>query len=215
MRAAVVLQLVLTLAVTVAAQSGGPAAKDSTTTAGAPARVYGSWLEGRPGYYPPSDPESMAVVTGRRAAKPIDLPLTGGRDSLSSLARAVLSALAAARPDSLAALCVTRAEFEHILWLDFPESRPVTGLTAEDAWRPLAMRLSGGIAGAMSELGGRQLRLERVEATLGVKEYVNFRLHRGIVITARDETTGERVETRFLRTVVERKGRYKIYSTDD
>ena len=56
---------------------------------------------------------------------------------------------------------------------------------------------------------------ERVEATLGAKEYVNFRLHRGVVITAKDETTGERVEIRFLRTVAERKGRYKIYSTED
>ncbi len=192
-----------------AATTPAPAARDSAQT-----RVYGSWLEGRPGYYPPSDPESMSVVTGRRESKLVALEFAGGSDSLAGLGRAVVFALAENRADALAALCVSRREFEEILWNDFPESRPVTGLTALDGWRPLSMRLSSGIAGALSEYGAAQLTFERVTATLGVKEYRNFRLHRGIVIAARD-SSGVPVELRFVRAVAERKGRYKIYSTDD
>jgi hypothetical protein len=180
----------------------------------APQRVYSTWLEGRPGYFPPSDPESMSVVTGVRQSKLVDLPFTGGRASLAGVARAVVQGLAAGRADSLGKLCITRREFEEILWLDFPSSRPVTGLTADDAWGPLAVRLTSGIAGALSEFGNAELEYVGVEETLGVKEFRNFRLHRGIVITVRDEA-GETRALRFVRTIAERKGRFKIYSTDD
>ena len=209
--------LALTLATVSAVALSAPV--ESTKSAdpapsSAPPRVYDSWLEGRPGYYPPSDPESLSVITGRRESKLVDLPFAGGRDSLAGLGRAVLAALASQRADSLAALCISRREFEQILWLDFPESRPVTGLTAMDGWRPLSMRLSSGIAGALSEYGGAPLAYESVTVASGVKEYQNFRLHRGIVIAARD-TTGAPVEVRFVRSIAEREGRFKIYSTDD
>lgn len=193
-----------------ASGAGALASNDAEKT---PVRVYDSALSNRPGWYPPADPESMSVLTGRRDAPAVSMRFSGGRRSLESLARAVLNGFERASLDSLSVLCLRRQEFETILWPEFPQSRPVTGLTAVDGWRTLGNRLAAGTRGALSEHGGQRLKLVRVE-TSGVTPFRNFKLHRGVVIVAED-TTGTRQRLDFIRSVAERKGVYKIYSTLD
>jgi hypothetical protein len=192
----------------------------SATSADAGAGGADSAARGRPrinleGWYPPADPESSSVRLGRRTNAPlVSLPLTGGQSSLPSLGRAILAALSASAPKELLALCVTREEFETILWPEFPQSRPVTGILPIDAWRVLHNRLHSGCLGGVSDHGGRDGTLVRIEARAGVMEFRNFRLHRGVTIIARDSTGAEQA-LGFVRTVVERKGVFKIYSTSD
>ncbi len=168
----------------------------------------------RPGWYPPSDPESLSLVTGRRDAAPVSMRFSGGGRSVDDLARAVLRALASGNADSLLSLCVTRKEFEVILWPEFPESRPVTGLTATDGWRTLGNRLVSGSRGAASDFGGQRYELVGARALAGVTPYRNFKLHRGFVIDAKD-STGVVRRFDFIRSVAEREGVFKIYSTRD
>jgi len=168
----------------------------------------------RQGWYPPADAESASVRIGRREAPLVAMSFRGGERSLAALGRAVVSGVSNNAPDSLLALCVTKEEFEGILWPEFPQSRPATGLTAMDGWRVLSNRLVSGTRGAAADWGGRPWTFVRAEATAGVTEFRNFRLHRGIVLEVRDAAgTAQRLD--FVRTVVERKGVFKLYSLRD
>ena len=165
------------------------------------------------GWYPPADPESASVRRGRRRAPAVALPLAGGRGSLEELARAALAAVSADAPESLLALCVTKEEFEVVMWPEFPQSRPATGLLPMDGWRTLSNRLTSGSFGAASDGSGHAWTLVRVERG-PVMEFRNFGLHRGLGLVARDET-GQETRMDFLRTAVERRGVFKIYSMRD
>jgi hypothetical protein len=168
-----------------------------------------------PGYIPLADPESTAVVLGRRTGAPaVSARFTGGCRSLEELGRAVLWALHHADADSLRRLCVDRREFSEILWPEFPESRPATGLTADDAWGVLDNRFSGGVRGAVDVYGGRPLVFRRIEVYHGIKTYRNFRVLNGLRIVATNED-GKEEQLFFVRAAAERKGRFKIESTTD
>lgn len=170
-------------------------------------------LEQSPGYRPPADPESLSVVTGRRKARAVDLPLVGGAKSLEDLARMLLGGLEARDERALHARRLTRVEFEVICWPEFPESRPITRITAADAWGLSDPTSAKGASRAISTHGGRPLALVRVRAA-SRERFRNFTLHRGFVIEAREES-GEIVALPFAPSVVERKGRYKVLMYKD
>ncbi len=168
-----------------------------------------------PGWYPPADPESLSDRIGRRLNAPaVRARFTGGCRSLDELGRAVLWALHHSDSDSLRRLCVTREEFSGILWREFPQSRPATGLTAGDAWGALERRFVAGVNGAVVEHGGRPLQFRRIERTDSTRHYRNFRLHNGVIIVAVNER-GEEERLRLVRAAAERRGRFKIQSTTD
>jgi hypothetical protein len=195
--------LVLLTALIAWAFAPGPA-RGSTAPAGRPR----SPLERSPGYVPPADPESLSVITGRRNAPRVALELTGGAASLADLARLLLADLQAKDERAMHALRVTRHEFEVICWPEFPESRPITRITADDAWE---LALPTSLAGAGRTIGlhgGRGLSLVRVTAGRA-ERYRNFSLHRDVVITARDAQAGDSLSLRFVPSVVERHGRFK------
>ena len=168
-----------------------------------------------PGYYPPADPESMSVVVGRRMnAPPVSKRFQGGVKSLDDMGRAVCRAIHHRNADSLFALCIREDEFRDILWREFPQSRPATGLTWEDGWQFLFARLNGGCRSAVSDLGGNDLQFLRFERADTTARYRNFKLHNGLILVARGES-GEIERFTWLRSVAERKGLYKIYSLKD
>jgi hypothetical protein len=176
-----------------------------------------SALEGTPGYTPPSDPDSMAVIRGRRPAPAVRMKLTGGVGSLDSLATAILQSIDDRDRARLEALCVTRREFETILWPEFPQSRPITGVTAGDGWYFAVRQNLGGVSRTLSEHddgGPGGWTLVKVECHGPLEHYRNFTLHRGLTIVARDKGGNVR---RFdlLRTAVERQGVFKIYALRD
>jgi hypothetical protein len=167
-----------------------------------------------PGYRPPSDPDSAAERLGRRTDAPyVRMPFTGGSKSLKALGEAVLGAFHAESADSMLRLTVTADEFRDILWPEFPQSRPATGLRWDDAWPVLHGRLNGGSIASIREFGGHHYTLLRVETT-AVVPYKNFKLHNGITIVARDDE-GREVRYAAVRSVAERRGRFKLYSMFD
>lgn len=190
------------------APAGAPEAHTGAQEASLPSRPR-SPLERSPGYYPPDDPESLSVVTGRRDAPLVDLELTGAAPSMDQLARMILAALNQRDEPALHALRVNREEFEVILWREFPESRPVTNITAEDAWQASSANSMAGTSRGVGQYGARNLEFLRVESTPPTT-YKNFSLHRGVQILARDPATGREERVHFAPTFVERHGRYKV-----
>ena len=172
-------------------------------------------IKDSPGYKPLTDRDSLTEVLGRRPdAKRVKLPFGGGTRSLDDMGRAVCRALHEGSPDSLKALCISMDEFRFVLWPEFPQSRPATGLHWQDAWPVLYGRLNGGSVGATREFEGHVYQFERIERTAETKEYRNFKLHNGITIVAKDDE-GQTHRITFIRSIAERKGRFKIYSMRD
>ncbi|NOT34794.1 MAG: hypothetical protein HOP12_11570 [Candidatus Eisenbacteria bacterium] len=175
-------------------------------------RVYS--VRDSPGWYPNVDPESMSVVLGRRpGASLVRLRFVGGAPSLDALGRAVCRALHRSNRDSLRALCVSEQEFREILWREFPESRPATGLQWDDAWRVLNVRLAAGTSEAVRDFGGHFYEFVRFEVD-STMTYRNFKLHSRLTLVARDDE-GRTQRMTWLRAIAERKGSFKIYSTVD
>jgi hypothetical protein len=185
----------------------------------AAAMACAAGLSASPRVYPPGlaivDPESTSVLLGRRVNAPlVRRPFTGGAPSLSGLGRQVARIFERApQLDSLMAISVDEAEFREILWPEFPQSRPATGLTWEDAWRVLDARLLNGNNSALVGYAGRPCEFVRIEVD-SVTAYKNFKLHNGVTLVTRN-AQGELERQGWIRSIAERKGRFKIYSVRD
>jgi hypothetical protein len=200
------------LAAAVQPLTAAPAWSGSTPDSTPRRRVYS--VKDSPGYVPLVDPESSSVRIGRRLNAPlVSRPFKGGAGSLQGLALAICGSLHRVDRDSLLELCVTEGEFHDILWREFPQSRPATGIQWDDAWKILYARLHAGCLHALRDQGGHVYQVRRVAAD-SVAHYRNFTLYSGIMIEVKDDL-GQVQTWRWLRGVAARKGRFKIYSTDD
>jgi hypothetical protein len=148
------------------------------------------------------------VRLGRREAPLVPDLFQGGASSLREFATELLAGLNAGNEPALHRLRVTREEFERILWREFPESRPITNITADDAWSMSEARSVSGASRAMGSQGGRHLVLQRVEVER-VQEFTNFVLYRGVTIVAAEAGNGAIHRVRLAPSVAERKGRFK------
>jgi len=187
------------------AAQGAPEAPSQAAVASRPR----SPLERSPGYYPPPDPESLSVARGKRDAKPVDMEISGGATSEKGLVHMLLVGLRAKDAQALQVLRVTRHEFATIFWPEFPQSRPVTNITADDAWEFQIAQNGSGVNRAIGNVGGRELELVQVEHDAFV-EYTNFKMCSNVRITVRDVVTGEVSVLRFAPSFVERHGRWKV-----
>ncbi len=171
-------------------------------------------LKNHPDYGRPHDPESLSVVIGRRTNAPlVSMRFTGGAKSLDDLGRRICSAIQHDAMDSLMSLCVTEREFRVILWREFPQSRPATGLQWSDAWTILAPRLHAGCSHAIRDYGGHAYTFMNFDAD-SVAQYKNFKLYSQLRMEVRDERN-EIEHWSWLKAIAERKGSFKIYSTED
>lgn len=203
--------LLLVLGVVLAASPGA----QGTTLADSTATPHRYSVKDSPGYHPLVDPESMSVVLGRRPNAPlVSMKFTGGVKSMNQMGVAVCRMLHHRAADSLRVLCVNSQEFRYILWPEFPESRPATGIEWVDAWRVLWARLQGGCAQATGNYGGEYVEFLRWEQRDTTAVYKNFKLHNGLVLVAKDGE-GQIQRYNWLRSVAERKGVFKIYSMRD
>jgi hypothetical protein len=181
----------------------------ATAEPAAPTVYASSRFAGRPGYYPPADPESLSVVTGRRDAPAVDLELSGGASSMENLGRALLAGLLAKDQAALDAVRVTKHEFRVICWPEFPESRRVTNITLDDAWMMAAAKNHAASSRALGNYGGRDLELVDVEVPAPFA-YRNFQRYSGVVLVARDRSNGDLLRLPFAGSVIERHGQFKV-----
>jgi hypothetical protein len=201
--------LVIALAGAAAVSRSADAPRDTA----APIKHGSVTLE--PGYHGIVDPESASVRIGRRTNAPlVTKRFVGGAPTLDELGRRVCRALDYGVPDSLLKLCVREDEFTDIMWREFPQSRPATGIQAGDAWMFLWARLHGGSVQAVNEYGGHRYEFIRFDRYDTTAVYKNFKLYNGLVLVVRDDQ-GQVQQWRWLRSAVARKGSFKVYSTRD
>ena len=187
----------------------------ATLAAGAQSYTVNPALRNAPGYQPLVDPESTSVRLGRRENAPlVSMRFSDGARSMEHLGQMLVHAIHHTSPDSLNRLCIRYEEFRDILWREFPQSRPVTGLHADDAWVLLDGRLSGGVSKILDERGGEYLAFVRWDRADTLAEYRNFRLHQGLSLVVRDGE-GREIALPHVRAVAERKGQFKLYSLRD
>lgn len=192
-----------------------PAAETAAADSDRDKPVHVGSIKELPGYVPLVDPESSAVVIGRRVNAPlVKKPFRGGAKSMKELGQTICKVLEdTPKLDSLMLLTISEDEFNEILWPEFPQSRPATGLTAKDGWRVLYPRLLNGCNSALIDHAGGYWEFLCLEVD-SVATYRNFTLHSGVTMVVRD-AAGVETRMNWLRAIAERKGRYKIYSTTD
>ena len=207
--------LVLLALVTTVALAGMSARARGEAPPGAAPAHRGVSVRDSPGWKPLVDPESMSVVVGRRLNAPaVSMNFTNGARSMDDLGRRICRALQVQKRDSLLKLCVTDVEFKTVLWREFPQSRPVTGVQWDDAWKILFARMNAGCGHAVRDHGGHWYQFVRFESRDTVQVFRNFRMHSGLTLVAKDDQ-GQVQRMKWLRGVVERRGSFKIYSTED
>jgi hypothetical protein len=172
-----------------------------------------SVMDGRPGYHRVL-PESLGIVNGKRIAPQISARFEGGERSLEALAKELLNASEAGNFHWFTDLHITRDEFFTIVWPELPQSNPRSNITPDLAWRMHYNESLTAARTAMTDLGGRSLRLRHIEVSLGQDAYRNFTVYRGVRLVVADERGSERSLT-FLHTAIEREGRFKVYIFKD
>lgn len=161
------------------------------------------------------DPERESVERGRREAKPIDSEFEIASNSIEELVGQILAALRSDDRHVMKALQITEPEFTSILWPEFPESRPGPGVPPGEAFFFLDRACNSGISTGMSGWGGQDLKAVRVRFDVGVQRFTNFNLYEGFRIFAVPAAGGPETELGFVRTIVERNGRWKVYGFKD
>lgn len=167
-----------------------------------------------PGYSPPDDPESDAVERGFRLAGPNDTPLTKGAESAEWLARDLLHALSHNQREILLERRITFDEFAGILWPEMPQSRPVTNISAADAWFFHVRAAVAAMDAALAQWGGRLLTFTRLSFERGLVRYPNYNLYHGVNIHALG-ADGEEVVLSFASAFVEKDGVWKVFIYKD
>jgi hypothetical protein len=178
-------------------------------------KIKPSELVGRSGYDPPEDPERDSVERGRRVANDINIELTDGFLSLEALVGEALIGAKTKDVNVLQHLRISFDEFKQICWPEFPASRPGPEVPVTDPWLFLDHSCNAGIGKGIHEIAGRDLVATGARFDPGVKRYRNFNLYDGLIVTACPREGGSPVEIKFLGTVIERNGRYKIYCYKD
>jgi len=204
--------LVLVVAATVAAApAGGPTTTAAPDTVSHP-HVYS--VKDSPGYTPPVDPEASSELIGRRVSAPlVTKRFTGGARSLNDFGRTVARLLQYDRRDSLERLCVRSDEFRDILWREFPQSRPATGIQWADAWFFLYTRNHKGCGLAMNDWGGQNYQFIGVTCD-STMQYKNFKMYSKLKIIV-GNANADTVKWEWVKAIVERKQRVKILALRD
>jgi len=176
--------------------------------------AFRSPLEHSPGYRKLDDPEAEATVTGRRQVGAIEARLQGGAASATELAMFVLDCLNRDDYHGLRGVQIAFEEFRDILWPEFPQSRPATGVSADEAWGVLLRSSIAGANRAVGEWAGQDLTFDSLSFTQGWTPYTNFNLYLGVRIHARTAAR-DLVEVKYADGFVERNGQWKVYMYND
>jgi hypothetical protein len=142
----------------------------------------------------------------------VAVPLSWTFESPESLAMAVLDAFAREDTAMLKSLPLTKDEFRLHVWPKLPASRPERGLPFDYGWGDLHQKSVGSIASNFRRYKGRKLELVSVRFKDGKTDYGTFVVHRESEMRVRDKESGMEFDLSLFGSVMEYRGRYKIFS---
>jgi hypothetical protein len=155
---------------------------------------------------------SCGVVPADSEATNLDVPISSTFDSPEDLARTVLEAFAKEDVEKLKSLPLSKEEFQHHVWPKLPASRPERNLPFEYGWGDLHKKSMSSIASNFSRYKGRNFELISMRFKGGETDYGSFVVHREAVMRVRDVVSGEELDLALFGSVMERQGRYKLFS---
>jgi hypothetical protein len=186
-------------------------AQGDTSGGGRPRSLREAYPDYKPGA---DDPELDAVKRGRRLVHTHSIALEpGGSKSIQDLIEQTVAATTLADGEALKRCAVTRNDFVRILWPEFPQSRPITQITPEEAWSFVENKNLVSFNRTAGEFNLTPIQLVSYQVGT-VRKYTNFKIHTDIRVTVR-KPGGEPYGFHLIRSIVERNGRFKIYSTWD
>ena len=141
-----------------------------------------------------------------------DSPLAHARTSPEALARAALDAIEAGDETRLAALLITRGEYETLLWPALPDRHQ---MPFDFAWSYTAPRSRNAQQEVISRYEGVPLELARVELGTEVERHESFALYRRSRMWVRRTDTGEIGMLPLVDTLLEMEGAWKFMNFVD
>jgi hypothetical protein len=163
----------------------------------------------------------LASVLAFAACDPAPVPseatnveprLSNTFESPEALAAAVLEGLATEDVEALKSLPLTKEEFRLYVWPKLPASRPERGVPLEYAWGDLRQKSGNAIASNYARYKGRKFELLSMSFKDGETDYESFVVHRKSELRMRDIESGEELSLELFGSVMEWKGKYKLFS---
>lgn len=145
-------------------------------------------------------------------ARNLEPALSGTFDSPEALARVVLEAIRTEDVETLKRLPLTEDEFRLHVWPKLPASRPERGVPFEYAWGELSQKSRSAIAASFSRYKGRRLELLSLGFKGEATDYGDFVLHGEPELQVKDAVSGGVLSLSLFGSVVEWKGKYKLFS---
>ena len=138
------------------------------------------------------------------------LPLAHTHPSASSLATAVLDALARRDRTTLEALALNETEFRDHVWPQLPASRQERNLPFSYVWGELRQKSAQTLSDVISREGGKRYELVDVRFAAD-SAYQTYRVHRDTTLRVRDASGMER-DLRVCGSMLEQDGAWKVFS---
>jgi hypothetical protein len=132
-------------------------------------------------------------------------------ESDEALARAVLEGVAKNDSEGLLRLAVTRDEYVRLVWPTLPVSRPEVGMPVDYVWQDTLTKSRGYLAQTLSQHGGKQYNLIRVESQGETTEHGTHTISRKTQLVVRDADQKEQT-IRFFGSIIRQDGRSKVFS---
>jgi hypothetical protein len=142
----------------------------------------------------------------------VAVPLSSTFESPEALAEAVLEAFGREDAETLKTLPLTKEEFRLHVWPKLPASRPERGLPFDYGWGDLHQKSIASIAGNFARYKGRKLELLSIRFKDGRTDYGTFVVHRESEMRVKDPESGIEFDLSLFGSVMEYRGRYKIFS---
>jgi hypothetical protein len=133
----------------------------------------------------------------------------GTHASPEALAEVFLEALEAEDRPRLEELALSEHEFRLEV---FPEMPVYGNIPPSFAWSQIASRSLYGLSNVLHAHGGRAWNLEEIVFRGGTTVYQTFVVHREPMLRLRDRRTGETRTLAFFGSILEHRGRYKLFS---
>jgi hypothetical protein len=143
-----------------------------------------------------------------------EVPVTGfqyGESSPTSLAQAVLHTIAEADLAGMQKLWLSKEEFRDLVWPELPVSNPKTNISLDFVWNDLSFRSRSHMLATFRLLKDRKLTLVQVRHLGKVTEYPHHKAYSNMEVILREAGSEEKPYPLF-GTLIERNGRWKVYS---
>lgn len=192
-------------------RDGGPGAREGTPAGkmAIPAQVSSPVASSLP---VPAAASAAPTVAGTRPATGGERRLLHAATSIEDLVRHVLAAVEAADMNGLTELRITEREHNELVWPELPARDHNVQL--DFAWDMLDTRSHTNQGRAIGTWHGKGLEFVAVRFERGIERYRTFAAHRGTVVSART-AAGEEVELRFIGSILELDGQFKVVSYKD